>query len=1150
MPLPSSRACRRPIAMAVVAALASLGTVVLMPHVASASGTDTWTGAAGDGNWGTAGNWAAHTVPASGDNVVFPAGAPSTVTLNVIATVTNITLDGDYLFPVGAPLNIVGNATISQPVSGTNSYFENPINFAGATSVTTATTFSSEVAFSQITGTTGVFNITGTNGGTILTYPPTYTASAINVVSGILEDTGEGGYGNGPITVANGAVLDNNYWRITNNLTISGSQAVQLGGQPVLLTGTVTLAGNATVGPEPTFQNVVNVGPYTLTITNPYGVGVPTFSAPVVGTGAVDLNGPETFLFSANGNTVPNIVLTSGTRQIIDVTGSMPSTIISAPSGGMIEGTSIIGGVAAGGTILGGSTVNNNAAGGILTIASQPTLGPAFGLQVEDASYSNYGSVAVLGPVDLNGATLLQPVDGPSSLGNVYTILTSTGALTGTFAGDPNGTIIQDNNGADFVINYLSNSVTLTDVGPVPTSFTASATPSTVPYGSTSMLAETGLPGGASGTVTFASGGATLCAVTLPTTSCATSAGLSAGTYPITATYSGGGLNAGSTATTSLTVSPLPTSFTAAATPSSISFGSTSSLSESGLPGAATGTVTFTSGGSTLCAAMLPVTSCATSSTLGAGTYPVVATYSGDTDNAGSTASTSLTVTRTATSFTASATPSSVSFGTSSALAAAGLPGDATGSVTFASGGQTLCTALLPATTCPTATTLSAGTYPITATYSGDANYVGATSTTSLIITVDTTSFTASATPASVAYGTASVLAESGVPAGATGTVAFVSGGATLCTVLLPATTCSTATTLAAATYPITATYSGDADYAGSTATTSLTVTRLATSFTASATPANVTYGATSALAEAGLPGGATGTVVFASGGATLCTVILPATSCSTAPSLGAGTYPITATYAGDGNDAGSTAATSLTISVASTPFTSSASPPSVAFGTGSSLAAVGLPGAATGTVTFVAGGATLCVATLPATACTTAASLAPGVYAITATYSGDADYASSTASTALTVTLAATSITVTSSRNPAAPGQAVVYTARVTANPGSGTVSFTANGVAIAGCTGVAVNPLTGEATCSTEYAAAGAHVIGATFSGNADYAASSAATSGVLALTETVDAAVTVPSTGSASATTPAQELFGGLLALLGGLTIWGARRRRSHL
>src|SRR5580698_9305708 len=120
MSYPFSHAFRRPVSFVVIAALASLGTVVLMPSVVSASGTDTWTGAAGDGNWGTANNWAAHTVPASGDNVVFPAGAPATVTLNVIATVTNITLDGDYLFPVGAPLNIVGNATISQPVSGTN----------------------------------------------------------------------------------------------------------------------------------------------------------------------------------------------------------------------------------------------------------------------------------------------------------------------------------------------------------------------------------------------------------------------------------------------------------------------------------------------------------------------------------------------------------------------------------------------------------------------------------------------------------------------------------------------------------------------------------------------------------------------------------------------------------------------------------------------------------------------------------------------------------------------------------------------------------------------------------------------------------------------------------------------------------------------
>jgi hypothetical protein len=116
-----------------------------------------------------------------------------------------------------------------------------------------------------------------------------------------------------------------------------------------------------------------------------------------------------------------------------------------------------------------------------------------------------------------------------------------------------------------------------------------------------------------------------------------------------------------------------------------------------------------------------------------------------------------------------------------------------------------------------------------------------------------------------------------------------------------------------------------------------------------------------------------------------------------------------------------------------------------------------------------------------------------------------------------------------------------------VATNPGSGTVSFTDNGLAIAGCTAVPVNPLTGNATCSTTYPDAGTFLIGATFSGNADFAASSAPTSGALVLVEAVDAAVTVPSTGSAGGTSLAQELAGGAVALLGFLTIWGARRRR---
>jgi hypothetical protein len=92
-----------------------------------------------------------------------------------------------------------------------------------------------------------------------------------------------------------------------------------------------------------------------------------------------------------------------------------------------------------------------------------------------------------------------------------------------------------------------------------------------------------------------------------------------------------------------------------------------------------------------------------------------------------------------------------------------------------------------------------------------------------------------------------------------------------------------------------------------------------------------------------------------------------------------------------------------------------------------------------------------------------------------------------------------------------------------------------------------VSLNALTGGASCSATYPKAGSHIIGATFSGTADFAASSAATSGVSALTETVAAAVTVPSTGARNGANPGQWLAGAALALLGFVTVWRARRRR---
>src|SRR5581483_7991643 len=106
------------------------------------------------------------------------------------------------------------------------------------------------------------------------------------------------------------------------------------------------------------------------------------------------------------------------------------------------------------------------------------------------------------------------------------------------------------------------------------------------------------------------------------------------------------------------------------------------------------------------------------------------------------------------------------------------------------------------------------------------------------------TSVTASAAPSSVSYGDAVTLSYSGLPAEATGTVTFTSGGTTLCSVSVASgTNCAAPTDLGPGTCSVTATYSGDPDHAGSSDTTSFTVTKADTDMTAAATPSTATYG-------------------------------------------------------------------------------------------------------------------------------------------------------------------------------------------------------------------------------------------------------------------------------------------------------------------
>ena len=224
------------------------------------------------------------------------------------------------------------------------------------------------------------------------------------------------------------------------------------------------------------------------------------------------------------------------------------------------------------------------------------------------------------------------------------------------------------------------------------------------------------------------------------------------------------------------------------------------------------------------------------------------------------------------------------------------------------------------------------------------------------------------------------------------------------------------------------------------------------------------------------------------------------------------GTFPFTLQVTDQSNPPG-TVSKNVTLAVAPGPtiITLTASTTGPVFGQAVNLTATVSPQSSgpspTGTVSFFLDGATTPAATQPlntsgqATFSTSALSV--GKHSFTASYSGDASYTSSVTGAAVGVTLAVapTAISVSSSATPSVYGQPLTFTATVTAQPpGGGTptglVSFFVDGSASATATGT-LNA-SGQATFSTSSLSASTtpHTIGANYAGDGNYAPSSAAT------------------------------------------------------
>jgi uncharacterized repeat protein (TIGR03803 family) len=620
------------------------------------------------------------------------------------------------------------------------------------------------------------------------------------------------------------------------------------------------------------------------------------------------------------------------------------------------------------------------------------------------------------------------------------------------------------------------------------------------------------------GSVTFADGSVTLGSAPLTggTASLSTSA-LTLGENDITAAYGGDANFQPASADLVQVVNEIPstlglvTSLGSSAYNQPVTF--TATVTPASGSGAATGTVAFTQGGTSLGVVTLNggVASVTTGS-FSVGTQWIDAAYSGSTTIQGSSGSVTQVVTQAtstvglASNLNPAPITQSITF---TAIVTGQYGGTPTGTVTFLDNGVAIGPPVtLAGGSASVITSFSTpGTYAITATYSGDPNFLSSITAQALSEVVSAittnTSLSSSNSPSTVGHPvtfTAAVVASGGkTPNGVQ--VTFYDGSASIGT---GTTTNGVATltisTLPAGSDPITAMFAGNVNYLPSTSPVftqvvvrNATATTLSSNLNPSTRLQSVTF--TARVSSAGPT--PTGTVIFDNGTAAIGSATLAGgVAVFSTSSLPAGTNSITAVYGGDANSAnGSSSALSqvVDLNASSTGIGSSKNPST--YGQAVTFTATVLPTGSvtpTGTVTFTDGATTLGVVTLAGgTASITASTPAAGTQTIGAAYSGDVNFAPSGNSLQQVVNPAATSTSIVSSKNPSGPGIAVTFTATVTATgvTPAGTVTFTA-GATLLGTFTLA----NGTAAVTTTQLPAGSTTITATFDANTDFTGSSA--------------------------------------------------------
>jgi hypothetical protein len=596
----------------------------------------------------------------------------------------------------------------------------------------------------------------------------------------------------------------------------------------------------------------------------------------------------------------------------------------------------------------------------------------------------------------LDGGTMIGTASVSSGAASFATASLVKGghSITATYAGDAS--------------DAAASSGTLNQVVTASTSvgLTSSLNPSTAGQAVTFTASVT--PSMATGTVQFRDGSTVLGTVSVSSGSAALSiSSLAVGAHSITAAYSGDATyNPSNSAAVQETVNKTATTTVLSASPSPSTAGQSVTLTAAVSPSAATGTVQFFNGATSLGTASVTNGQAQwTTATLPAGANSLTASYSGDANNAASTsAAISQTVNKIATGTTITTNPAFPTVGQTVNIVATVSPTAATGAVNFFSGSTLLGTSNLSngQVTFPIqATTAGLTLLNLGAVYQGDSNYSGSFSS---VISVNvgkgstTTALSSSVNPS--VHGQAVTFTATVTPRAATGTVTFSGvGTASLANGVASITTLA----LPAGTTTVSAQYNGDSNYSSSASAGLAQVVKAATATSLTSSPNPSTFGQTVTLTATVTPSNATGSVQFFNGGTLLGTGTMSGGHASlSGNNLPAGSLSLAAVYSGDANNAPSTSAVHVqTVNKANSSTTLTASPSSGTVGQSVTFTATVSRASGTGTVEFTDNGTLLATITVSGgTAVFSTSNLASGDHPMKAIYSGDANVNSSQSST------------------------------------------------------------------------------------------------------------------------------------------------------